>query len=90
MLERFHSEYSKNFINYNNPEYDDVLTRAMNASDAEEQVALYREAETILAETAANVYIQDMADLVAIKVGLAGFEFYPMYAMDLSLIHYVK
>ena len=62
----------------------------MAASDAEEQVNLYREAETILAETAANVYIQDMADLVAVKTNLAGFEFYPMYAMDLSLIHYVK
>ncbi len=90
MLERFDSEASDNFINYNNAEYDDVLARAMAASDAEEQVNLYREAETILAETAANVYIQDMADLVAVKKNLAGFEFYPMYAMDLSLIHYVS
>ena len=90
MLERFDSKASNNFINYNNAEYDDVLARAMAASDAEEQVNLYREAETILAETAANVYIQDMADLVAIKKNLAGFEFYPMYAMDLSLIHYVN
>lgn len=90
MLERFDSDGSKNFINYNNPEYDELLARAIAASDAEEQVALYRQLETILAETAANVYIQDMADLVAIKVGLAGYEFYPMYALDLSLIHYVN
>jgi len=90
MLERFASTASKNFINYNNPEYDDLLARAIAASDAEEQVALYHEMETILAETAANVYIQDMADLVAIKTNLAGYEFYPMYALDLSLIHYVN
>ena len=43
-----------------------------------------------LTETAANVYIQDLANLVAIRENLTGYEFYPMYVMDLSTVHYVQ
>ena len=39
-------------------------------------------------ETAANVYIQDLADLVAVRKGLEGVTFYPIYVLDLSGIHY--
>ena len=42
----------------------------------------------ITTEQAANLYIQDLCDLVAMKKGLAGYEFYPIYAMDLSKLHY--
>ena len=41
-----------------------------------------------LAETAANVYIQDLADLVAVRKGLSGYRFYPLYAIDLSTVAY--
>ena len=41
-----------------------------------------------LTENAANVYIQDMADLVAVRKGLEGVTFYPIYVMDLSTIYY--
>ena len=44
--------------------------------------------EQILTETAANVYIQDLADLVALRDGLSGYEFYPLYAMDMSKVAY--
>ena len=44
----------------------------------------------ILAETAANVYIQDLAEFVAINKNLDGYKFYPMYVMDMSTIHYVE
>jgi hypothetical protein len=41
---------------------------------------------TILAETAANVYIQDLCDLVAMREGLTGYQFYPLYVMDVATI----
>ena len=44
----------------------------------------------ILSKDAAAVYIQDPANLVAMKKGLAGYEFYPISAQDVSLIHYVQ
>ena len=41
-----------------------------------------------MTENAANVYIQDLADLVAIRKGLTGVRFYPIYVLDLSGIRY--
>ena len=38
----------------------------------------------------ANLYIQDLADLVAMRQNLAGLEFYPIYVLDLSTVHFVK
>ena len=46
--------------------------------------------ETMLSDTAANLYIQDLADLVAMRQNLAGLEFYPIYVLDLSTISYEK
>jgi peptide/nickel transport system substrate-binding protein len=31
-----------------------------------------------------------MADLVAVRKGLEGLQFYPIYVMDLSTVHYTK
>jgi peptide/nickel transport system substrate-binding protein len=88
MLERFTSTASDNFINYNNAEYDALFAKALAASDDAEQTELYRQMQVVLSETAANVYIQDMADLVAMDPALDGLVFYPVYVMDLSTVHY--
>ena len=90
MLERFTSDYGKNFINYNNPAYDALFQKAINAQDEAEQTDLYKQMETMLSDTAANLYIQDLADLVAMRQNLAGLEFYPIYVLDLSTISYEK
>lgn len=74
MLERFTSDYGKNFINYNNPAYDALFQQAINAQDEATQTDLYKQMETMLADTAANVYIQDLCDLVAMRQDLGGTE----------------
>ena len=90
LLERFTSDHAKNFVNYNNPDYDALFTQAMNASDDTQQAEIYKQMETMLSDTAANLYIQDLADLVAMRQNLAGLEFYPIYVLDLSTVHFVK
>ena len=90
LLERFTSDHAKNFVNYNNPDYDALFTQAMNASDDTQQAEVYKQMETMLSDTAANVYIQDLADFVVIKSNLDGYQFYPLYVMDLSTVHYVQ
>ena len=87
MLERFTSDYGKNFINYNNPAYDALFQQAINAQDEAEQTDLYKQMETMLADTAANVYIQDLCDLVAMRQDLGGLKFYPIYVLDLSTVY---
>lgn len=84
LLERFTSSASNNFINYNNEEYDAFFQQAVTAADDETRTAAYKQAEANLTENAANVYIQDLADLVAVRKGLEGVRFYPIYVLDLA------
>lgn len=90
MLERFTSDYGKNFINYNNPAYDALFQKAINAQDEAGQTDLYKQMETMLADTAANVYIQDLRDLVAMRQDLGGLKFYPIYVLDLSTVYFTQ
>jgi peptide/nickel transport system substrate-binding protein len=86
MLARWVSDNGKNMINYNNPEYDQTYAAAQATTDDAEQTQLYKKCLEILSDTAANVYLQDMADFVAINPGLEGFQFYPLYVIDMSLL----
>ena len=87
LLSRWVSDSSKNLINYNNPEYDQTYAAAQSAGDDAERTELYKQCLRILSDTAANVYLQDLADFVAINPALEGFKFYPMYVLDLSALH---
>ena len=88
LLERFTSTADNNFINYSSAEYDALFQEAVSAADDAAQTAAYKQAEANLTENAANVYIQDLADLVAVRKGLTGVRFYPIYVLDLSGIRY--
>lgn len=82
LLERFVSDAGNNFTNYKNTAYDEAFARAKASTDDAEKVKLYQECERILAEDAANVYIQDLPELVAIRKGYTGYQFYPLYVQD--------
>lgn len=64
MLARFVSTNGKNFVNYNNSEYDALYAQAQTCTDDAQQTAIYKQLETMLTETAANLYLQDLANLV--------------------------
>lgn len=93
MLSRFCSDAHNNFINYSSAEYDAAYANALAAeaaADDEEATKYYKECETILTNTAANVYIQDMCELVAINKKYAGYEFYPLYIQDIAKLYIVE
>lgn len=90
LLERFGSDVGNNFTNYSNAEYDEILAKALSESDDAAQTELYRQLERNLTENAANVYLQDMADLVAVRSGLDGLVFYPIYVLDISTLHWTE
>ena len=90
MLERFESTHSKNFINFSDEEYDEVFAEAAAAASDEKQVGLYKRLQEILTERAANLYIQDLMDLVAMRKDLVGFTPYPLYVIDFSVIQYIS
>lgn len=88
LLARWVSDNGKNMINYNNADYDTAFAAAQASIDDQERTELYKQCLQILSDTAANVYLQDLADFVAIRPDLEGFQFYPLYVMDMSTIHY--
>lgn len=87
LLERFASDAEKNFINYSNPQYDTLYEQVKKSTDDSEQIDLYKQMETLLAEDAANVYIQDMAAEVVLRKGYGGYVFYPLYVQDMAKIY---
>ena len=89
MLARFESSSGKNFINFSDPEYDETFAKAMSTVDEAKQTELFKRCETILTEKAANVYLQDSASFTALQKGVAGYQFYPLYVMDLAALYRV-
>lgn len=89
MLERFTSDNGKNFINFNSEAYDTAFFNAINSTDDAEKTQYYKECEQILAQEAANVYIQDMASLVVLNNKYGGYQFYPLYVQDFASL-YIK
>ena len=69
-----------------NKEYDALYEKVTTLTDEEEKTACYMEMETILTKNAANVYIQDMAEFVALRNTYEGYQFYPLYVLDMSKI----
>ena len=90
MLQRWMSDSDKNMINFSDAQYDQVMSEANATTDDADRTALYLQAEKILTEQAANVYLQDLADTVAIHKNLTGFQFYPLYVLDLSGISWAQ
>lgn len=88
MLQRYTSDHKKNFINFNSPEFDQAVADAMATLDLNEQISLYKQAETILNEEAASLWIQDMCDLVVMDPDLDGYTFYQTYVLDMSTIYF--
>ena len=88
LLERFTSQAGNNFINYSDSGYDALFAEAQTSYDDAGQTAIYKQMLQNLTQNAANVYIQDLADLVAVRKGVEGVTFYPIYVLDLSGLHY--
>ena len=87
-LTKYVSTDAKNFMNYKSDKFDELFTQAKATVDDTEKANLYKEAEMVLAEDAVNVFIEDPADFVAVNSKLAGYQFYPIAAQDMSCVYY--
>ena len=88
MLARWETGNGKNMISFSNADYDAAYRAAQQTYDDAQQTAYYKQCLQILSDTAANVYLQDLADFVAVHPKLKGFQFYPLYVMDMSLLYW--
>ena len=88
ILKRYVSTASKNFVNYENPEFDLLFEKAVNAVSETEKTETYHKLQMLLSTEAASVYLQDPALLTAVNRQLDGDEFYPVFAQDMALVYY--
>lgn len=84
LLSRFESTAANNFINFKSDAYDKAYNKTLTTADDDERTALYLECERILADEAANVYIQDLPEYVVLNKKFTGYEFYPLYVQDIA------
>ena len=61
----------------------------METDDAE-QVKLFKEAQKILSDQCASVYIQDIDTIVVNSPAFGGFAAYPLYVDDYSALYSVQ
>ena len=90
LLARFVSDAGNNFTNYNNANYDKLYKAAFEERDADKQTAQFKECLQLLSDDAANVYIQDLPEFVALNKAYTGYEFYPVYVIDVAKIKPAK
>jgi len=87
-LARYHSQAADNFINFNNADFDGVYSAALSQTDLSERIKLYKEAQKIIADNAASVYIQDILYFITLKGGVYGGALdYPLYVIDFASIY---
>ena len=58
----------------------------METADDAQKTEYYKECERILSKDAANVYIQDLPEYVALNKKFTGYVFYPIYLQDIAKI----
>ncbi len=84
MLDRFITDAPNNFTNYSDKDYDAIYEKIYASNSDDERTELYKELQKNLAANAANIYIQDMAEFVALSDKYEGYVFYPMYVQDFA------
>ena len=90
LLARFESTAHNNFTNFSSADYDEAFAKANAETDDAKRTQYYKDCEAILTKEAANVYIQDIAELVALNKKYAGYTFYPLYVQDFSKLYIVE
>ena len=83
---RYRSDADNNFTNFSDPKYDEALDAALAATDDVLKVKYYKTCEQILTDDAANVYIQDLPEYVALNKKYTGYTFYPLYVQDFTTL----
>ena len=88
LLGRYESTSSKNMCGYQSAEFDRLMAEANASTDDAVRTASFRAASKCLSDDAVNVYLQDLADFVAMNKNLSGYHFYPIYVIDFSTLTY--
>ena len=90
VLGRYVSDYHKNFMNFNNDDFDALIKQATAETNKEKMAALYKKAQIILTEEAAAVFIMDPDRTIAMRENLKGFKMYPIQKFNLEDLLFIE
>jgi peptide/nickel transport system substrate-binding protein len=90
-LARYLSGGGSNFINFKSAAYDQAYQAALAETDEAKRIDRYKEAQRIISENAASVYIQDIIGFKVFPKGrFRGVISYPLYVIDLASIYRIQ
>lgn len=87
---RFVSDFSKNFVKFNNADFDEVISKATKETDENVKADFYKAAQRILTEEAASVFIMDPNRSIAMANGLTGFKMFPVQKFNLEDLEFTE
>ena len=90
ILRRYTSTYAKNFTNFNNTRYDVLVEEAKRTSNEAKQIENYKEAQKILSEEQAAIFLMDPNIIIATEKGIEGFECYPLPYLNFAKLYFKK
>lgn len=82
---RYMTSYKKNFTNFNNSEYDELIKEAKVTLDGNKRNELYNKAWEILLADCGSVFIADPENIIAFDKNISGFVPY-----TISFINFAK
>jgi peptide/nickel transport system substrate-binding protein len=86
-LARYRSNADSNFINFKNADFDSLYDSSLSEMDDAKRAAIYRNAQKMISDNAASVYIQDILGFKVLPRGrFSGLLNYPLYVTDFSTI----
>jgi peptide/nickel transport system substrate-binding protein len=86
-LSRYLSTASSNFLNFKSEAFDRLYRQILGETDEASRIRLYKEAQKVISDEAAAVYIQDIFMFKVFTRGFRGSVNLPLYAIDFSTIY---
>jgi peptide/nickel transport system substrate-binding protein len=86
-LARYRSNAGSNFINFKSADFDSLYDKSLAEQDDAKRIAIYKNAQKLISNNAASVYIQDILGFKVFPRGrFGGVLNYPLYVTDFSTI----
>lgn len=83
-LIRFTSTYGRNYYKFSNDRYDEVINLATSSIETSDLIKYYNEAQQILVDESAAIFIQDPSLLYATTKDIGGILNYPYRFIDFA------
>lgn len=88
ILTRYVSTNKRDFIKFNNKDFDILMAQALSEKDLPKRIKMYQDCQKLITDNAASVFICDPNLIVATKKKLHGYTFYPIAFIDFSTWYY--